>query len=144
MTGLKFDSEKPRMDLLPPKAIFEVAKVLGFGAEKYGPENWRLLENLQDRYTAGALRHIFAHMDGEELDPESEMSHLAHALCCLLFKLEIELENAKIEEEKPREADTTEHTARDQSFESDLLTDKAYNEAGSMQHIKHLIQYYKA
>ena len=143
MTGLKFDSEKPRMDLLPPKAISEVAKVLGFGAEKYGPENWRLLENLQDRYTAGALRHIFAHMDGEELDPESGMSHLAHALCCLLFKLEIELENAKIEEEKPREADTTEHTARDQSFESDLLRDKAYNEAGSMQHIKHLVQYYK-
>ena len=144
MTGLKFDSEKPRMDLLPPKSIFEVAKVLGFGAEKYGPENWRLLENLQDRYTAGALRHIFAHMDGEDLDPESGMSHLAHALCCLLFKLEIELENAKIEEEKPRETDSAEHTARDQSFESDILTEKAYNEAGSMQHIKHLIQYYKA
>ena len=144
MTGLKFDSEKPRMDLLPPKAIFEVAKVLGFGAEKYGAENWRLLDNLQGRYTAGALRHIFAHMDGEQLDPESGTSHLAHALCCLLFKLEIELENAQIEKEKPREADLTEHTACDQSFESDVLTDKAYNEAGSMQHIKHLIQYYKA
>ena len=144
MTGLKFDSEKPRMDLLPPKAISEVAKVLGFGAEKYGPENWRLLENLQDRYTAGALRHIFAHMDGEKDDPESGTSHLAHALCCLLFKLEIELENAKIEEEKPRETELTEHTARDQSFESDILSDKSYNEAGSMQHIKHLIQYYKA
>ena len=144
MTGLKFDSEKPRMDLLPPKAIFEVAKVLGFGAEKYGPENWRLLDNLQGRYTAGALRHIFAHMDGETLDVESGLSHLAHAICCLLFKLEIELENAQIEKEKPREADLTEHTACDQSFESDVLTDKAYNEAGSMQHIKHLIQYYKA
>ena len=143
MTGLKFDSEKPRMDLLPPKAIVEVAKVLGFGAEKYGPENWRLLDNLQGRYTAGALRHIFAHMDGEELDPESGTSHLAHALCCLLFKLEIELENAEIEKEKPREADITEHSACDQSTESDLLRDKSYNEAGSMQHIKHLIQYYK-
>ena len=95
MTGLKFDSEKPRMDLLPPKAIFEVAKVLGFGAEKYGPENWRLLDNLQGRYTAGALRHIFAHMDGERLDPETNLSHLAHALCCLLFKLEIEIEEAE-------------------------------------------------
>ena len=144
MTGLKFDSEKPRMDLLPPKAIFEVAKVLGFGAEKYGAENWRLLDNLQGRYTAGALRHIFAHMDGEKLDSESGISHLAHALCCLLFKLEVELENAQIEKEKPRETDLTEHTACDQSFESDVLADKAYNEAGSMQHIKHLIQYYKA
>ena len=141
--GRKFDSNKPRMDLLPPKAILETAKVLSFGAEKYDPENWRLLDNLQSRYTAGALRHIFAHMDGEKDDPESNISHLAHALCCLLFKLEIELENAQIKEEEPREADTAKHTARDQSFESDLLTDKAYNEAGSMQHIKHLVQYYK-
>ena len=81
-------------------------------------------------------------MDGEELDPETNLSHLAHAMCCLLFKLEIELEE-RLKEEEPREADTAKHTARDQSFESDLLTDKAYNEAGSMQHIKHLVQYYK-
>ena len=142
MTGLKFDSEKPRMDLLPPKAIMEVAKVLTFGAEKYDAENWRKLDDLQNRYTAGALRHIFAHMDGEQLDPETNLSHLAHALCCLLFKLEIELENAQIKEEEPREVDTAKHTARDQSFESDLLYNKSYNEAGSMQHIKHLVQYY--
>ena len=141
--GIKYDSEKPKMNLLPPKAIVEISKVLTFGAAKYDAENWRKLDDLQNRYTAGALRHIFAHMDGEQLDPETNLSHLAHAMCCLLFKLEIELENAKIEEEKPRETDSTEHTARDQSFESDILPSKSYNEAGSMQHIKHLIQYYK-
>ena len=142
--GIKYDSEKPKMNLLPPKAIVEISKVLTFGAAKYDAENWRKLDDLQNRYTAGALRHIFAHMDGEELDPETNLSHLAHAMCCLLFKLEIELENGKSKEEEPRETDVTEHTARDQSFESDILTDKSYNEAGSMQHIKHLIQYYKA
>ena len=141
--GIKYDSEKPKMNLLPPKAIVEISKVLTFGAAKYDAENWRKLDDLQNRYTAGALRHIFAHMDGEELDPETNLSHLAHAMCCLLFKLEIELENGKSKEEEPRETDVTEHTARDQSFESDLLTDKAYNEARSMQHIKHLVQYYK-
>ena len=141
--GIKYDSEKPKMNLLPPKAIVEISKVLTFGAAKYDAENWRKLDDLQNRYTAGALRHIFAHMDGEELDPETNLSHLAHAMCCLLFKLEIELENGKSKEEEPRETDVTEHTARDQSFESDILTDKSYNEAGSMQHIKHLIQYYK-
>ena len=141
--GLKYDSEKPKMNLLPPKAIVEISKVLTFGAEKYDAENWRKLDDLQNRYTAGALRHIFAHMDGEDLDPETNLSHLAHAMCCLLFKLEIELEE-RIKEEELRESNTTEHTARDQSFESDILTEKSYNEAGSMQHIKHLIQYYKA
>ena len=141
--GIKYDSEKPKMNLLPPKAIVEISKVLTFGAAKYDAENWRKLDDLQNRYTAGALRHIFAHMDGEELDPETNLSHLAHAMCCLLFKLEIELEE-RIEKERPRETDVSEHKARDQSTETDLLTDKAYNEAGSMQHIKHLIQYYKA
>ena len=140
--GIKYDSAKPKMNLLPPKAILEVAKVLTFGAEKYDAENWRKLDDLQNRYTAGALRHIFAHMDGEELDPETNLSHLAHALCCLLFKLEIELEE-RLKEKESREADSTEHTACDQSFESDILPNKSYNEAGSMQHIKHLIQYYK-
>ena len=141
-SGIKYDSEKPKMNLLPPKAIVEISKVLTFGAAKYDAENWRKLDDLQNRYTAGALRHIFAHMDGEELDPETNLSHLAHAMCCLLFKLEIELEERSKEEES-REVDSTEHTARDQSFESDILTNKSYNEAGSMQHIKHLIQYYK-
>ena len=140
--GIKYDSAKPKMNLLPPKAILEVAKVLTFGAEKYDAENWRKLDDLQNRYTAGALRHIFAHMDGEELDPETNLSHLAHAMCCLLFKLEIELEE-RLKEKESREADSTEHTACDQSFESDILPNKSYNEAGSMQHIKHLIQYYK-
>ena len=144
MTGIKYDSAKPKMNLLPPKAIVEVAKVLTFGAEKYDAENWRKLDDLQNRYTAGALRHIFAHMDGEKLDPETGLSHMAHALCCLLFKLEIELEDGESKEEELRETDTTEHTARDQSFESDRLVDKSYNEAGSMQHIKHLVQYFSS
>ncbi len=144
MTGIKYDSEKPKMNLLPPKAIVEVAKVLTFGAEKYDAENWRKLDDLQNRYTAGALRHIFAHMDGEKLDPETGLSHMAHALCCLLFKLEIELEDGESKKEELRETDTTEHTARDQSFESDRLVDKSYNQEGSVQHIKHLIQYFSS
>ena len=144
MTGIKYDSAKPKMNLLPPKAIVEVAKVLTFGAEKYDAANWRKLDALQNRYTAGALRHIFAHMDGEQLDPETGLSHMAHALCCLLFKLEIELEDGESKEEELRETASAEHTACDQSFESDRLVDKSYNEEGSVQHIKHLIQYFSS
>ena len=90
--GKKWDEEKPKLHLLPPKSILEIGRVLTYGAEKYDEENWRKLDNLQDRYTSAALRHIFAHIDGEEKDEETQLSHLAHAMCCLLFKLEIELE----------------------------------------------------
>ena len=100
--GKKYDGEKPKMYLLPPKSMVEVSKVLTFGAEKYGPKNWRELEDLQNRYSSAALRHIFAHLDDSELDEDSGLSHLAHAICCLLFKLEIELENASKENQKER------------------------------------------
>ena len=108
-SGKKFDSEKPKMYLLPPKATLEVAKVLTFGADKYDEDNWRKLEDAQKRYSGGALRHIFSHLDGELEDPETNLSHLAHAICCLLFKLELELENEKSEEEGLREPNSEEH-----------------------------------
>ena len=139
--GIKYDGEKPRMHLLPPKAIIEVAKVLTFGANKYDEENWKKLENLQSRYTSGALRHIFAHMDGEDLDSESNVSHLAHAICCLLFKLEIELEDAKNKEKESRELNEQKYSTRDQSFESDRLVDKSYNEKGGVFNTEYIIQY---
>ena len=139
--GKKYDGEKPRMHLLPPKSMAEVAKVLTFGAKKYDEHNWRKLENLQNRYTSGALRHIFAHNDGEQLDDESDLSHLAHAICCLLFKLEIELENGKSKEEKLREPNGCKSGASDSSFESDLLYSKSYYEEGSVRDSKYSIQY---
>ena len=110
MEGKKYDGEKPRMYLLPPKALTEVAKVLTFGANKYDEHNWKKLDNLQNRYTGAALRHIFAHMDGEELDPETGLDHLAHALCCLLFKLEAKLQDGKSKEEGLRKPIINEHT----------------------------------
>ena len=90
--GRKDDSEKPRMELLPPLALIEVSKVLTFGANKYSPDNWKRISDLQPRYTGAALRHIIASMSGEEKDPETNFYHEAHAICCLLFKLEAKLE----------------------------------------------------
>ena len=98
--GKKYDGEKPRLYLLPPHTLVEVGKVLTFGAAKYDEHNWKKLDNLQNRYTGAALRHIFAHMAGEELDPETGLDHLAHALCCLMFKLEAKLENGESKEER--------------------------------------------
>ena len=51
----------------------EVSRVLTIGAEKYDEENWRKLDNLQKRYTGATLRHLFAHMDGEKLDHETNL-----------------------------------------------------------------------
>ena len=106
--GKKYDVGKPRMHLLPPKAIEEVADVLTHGAIKYGEHNWKKLDNLQNRYTSAALRHIFQSME-EELDEESGCYHEAHAICCLLFKLEAKLNEARRKEEGLRESKPLEY-----------------------------------
>ena len=82
--GTKHDGGKPRMDLLDRVWLEEVAKVLGFGAQKYAAHNWRQ-GIAQSRLIAAAMRHLMAHNDGEDTDPESGLPHLAHASCCLMF-----------------------------------------------------------
>lgn len=84
--AVKHDEDKPRMDLLPMEALELVAKVLTFGAKKYGDHNWR--KGMKwGRLHAAALRHLSAWARGMDLDDESGLPHLAHAACCLLFLL---------------------------------------------------------
>ena len=125
--GKKFDSEKPMLYLLPPRSINEVGKVLTYGAQKYDPENWRKVDDLQNRYTSAALRHIFAHMEGEEDDKETGLSHLAHAMCCLLFKLEDKL-IGESKEERTRKAYATEYSTRTRV----TVQGQPYNQKGSL------------
>lgn len=88
-TGFKkFDSDKVRMELLPPAALEQVAKVFTYGARKYSEENYLLGTNYR-RYCGAVLRHTWAFMRGEDMDPESGLSHLAHAACNCLMLLEL-------------------------------------------------------
>lgn len=85
--GIKNDIGKVPLDLLPMGALIEVGKVLEFGAKKYASYNWAKGMSFM-RLIAAALRHIFAWSMGEDKDPETGLSHIAHALCCLLFLME--------------------------------------------------------
>lgn len=89
--GLKYDTGKPRWDLIPFGALDEMTKVLTAGSEKYSDDNWRKIANLKRRYTRAGLGHVFSWVRGERLDPETDCHHLAHALCCFAFILEVEL-----------------------------------------------------
>lgn len=80
--GSKNDSGKPRLSLVPKEAYWGMAAALTFGAQKYAPDNFKLGIDYR-RISDAALRHITAFMDGEELDPESGLSHLDHALASL-------------------------------------------------------------
>lgn len=83
--GVKFDQDKARWDLLDYTFVGDAVDVLTFGAKKYGPNSWKKVENGEERYFAALMRHIVAWRKGEAIDSETGKSHLAHALCNLMF-----------------------------------------------------------
>lgn len=97
MQGLKFDSEKPDLTLVPTHLSEAVARVMMFGASKYGRNNWRLgMEH--HRLLAATMRHINKFLRGEEFDEESGMPHLWHAACDLAFLIEYQQENIGLDD----------------------------------------------
>lgn len=88
--GKKHDGGKPPMALLSGAALTEIAKVLEFGSKKYDSWNWKGGFKWS-RLASAVLRHIFSWLSGEDKDPETGISHLAHASCGLMFLLDFEV-----------------------------------------------------
>jgi len=95
--AIKHDQDKPRMELLSPAWIEGVARVMAFGAKKYEDHNWRKGFK-SSRVLGAALRHVFAYLGGEDLDPETGLSHLLHASCCLQFAYETQLVKPELDD----------------------------------------------
>jgi len=96
-TALKFDGGKLPLHLLSTEAMNQTAAVLAFGAEKYAEHNWRK-GFVWSRPLSAAMRHITAFNAGEDKDPESGLSHLAHAACCIMFLLEFEKTHKELDD----------------------------------------------
>ncbi len=86
--GTKHDNGKAQLDLLSPSWILGVGEVLTFGAKKYASHNWRN-GIARSRLLSACLRHIFAYIGGQDIDPETGINHLAHASCNLMFAFEM-------------------------------------------------------
>jgi hypothetical protein len=94
--GIKFDKEKPDYSLIPPNALDDVVKVLTYGSKKYDRDNWKELEDSDNRYFAAAQRHLWALKKGETYDDETGIHHGAHAICCIMFLIEFNyVQNSK-------------------------------------------------
>lgn len=88
--GVKFDLDKPRWDLFQWGAAEEVVRVSTYGAKKYDDWNWA--KGMRwGRCFSAALRHLCKWVTGESIDPESGLSHLAHAAWNILSLLDFEL-----------------------------------------------------
>lgn len=93
--GVKYDDGKARWELIPFRAMRDVVDVLTYGSRKYADDNWKIVPDARKRYVSAAFRHLTDWAGGEKKDSETGKSHLAHAICCLLFLLWFEQEDEK-------------------------------------------------
>lgn len=82
VTGTKHDAGKVDLSLVSKASYDAEAGALMYGEKKYGRHNYTAGFDAS-RLVAACLRHVTAWNDGEDLDPESGLSHLAHAKACL-------------------------------------------------------------
>lgn len=81
---IKHDGGKAPLHFLPRLPLEETARVLEFGARKYAKDNWRKGTDWS-RFISAAMRHLLAYAEGEDLDPETGLSHMGHLICCAMF-----------------------------------------------------------
>lgn len=80
--GIKFDNSKPDLTDIPLEAMWAMGQALTHGQKKYGKSNFRNGMKAS-RQISAALRHIYQHLSGEDIDPDSKAPHLGCALASL-------------------------------------------------------------
>ena len=87
MKPTKYDKGKAPFTWIAPFrfVLGDVAKVFATSKYAHKKDNWKYVENGEQRYVDAALRHLLAYADDEKTDPESGFSHLVHVICnCLM------------------------------------------------------------
>lgn len=93
--GMKEKVGKIDWSLIPLDKVEEVIK---YGANKYGMENWTLVD--KDEYAKAAFRHVFKLIYHGPTDEESGLEHAAMAVTDLLYWLHLSAEEAKGDKEQ--------------------------------------------
>ena len=79
-SGARYNSGKADFSLIPLNTLEDEARVWEYGTRKYNAWNWAKGMPWSVPY-ACAMRHLSAWQRGEEIDPESNLPHLAHVMC---------------------------------------------------------------
>lgn len=77
-TGGQKASKPMQLGYVDPLALEQLGLVAGYGASKY--EKWNYLRGFDWSLSYNAMqRHMHSFWKGENLDPETGVSHMAHA-----------------------------------------------------------------
>lgn len=74
--------------LIPGPVLLEIGLGMLEGARKYGRHNYRVAGVRASVYYDATARHLLAYLSGEDVDPDSGLSHITKALCSTFVLLD--------------------------------------------------------
>lgn len=74
---------KPPLSTVPGPVLMEVGVAMLEGALKYGRHNYRSAGVRSSVYFDAAMRHLLRWWEGEDIDPDSGLSHIVKAIATL-------------------------------------------------------------
>lgn len=80
----RHNTGKSKLSYIHLDCFEEAARVMEMGAQKYGRDNWRLGQDI-NQLLDSMLRHVAKLQSGEQLDQESGLSHIGHIQCNAMF-----------------------------------------------------------
>lgn len=104
-------SNKLPLHLWPTTATAAGCMAFLEGALKYGRSNWRVVGVRATVYYDALQRHMAAWLEGEDVDPESGLPHLAKALACIAILVDAEAAG-KLNDDRPYPGGAYDQAAR--------------------------------
>lgn len=101
VSGGKKGVKLAQVGALDPVAIIEIARVAGYGANKYAAFNYLQGFEYSKAYNA-MQRHLNLFWAGEDVDPESGRLHLGHAAIEAMFLISFYLRGIGTDDRPPR------------------------------------------
>ncbi len=82
--ALRYNQGKLQWSLVDFDSLEGLVRVLEYGAAKYAPDNWKKGMPVT-QVSESLMRHLFAFLRGEDVDPESGCRHISHVMCNVMF-----------------------------------------------------------
>lgn len=93
---------KTPFSVLPMTVLSECGIGMLEGASKYGRHNWRGAGIRNSVYFDGTMRHLIAWWEGEDIDPDSGMSHITKAITSLMVLRDAQIRGMATDDRPPR------------------------------------------
>lgn len=93
---------KVPMSTVSGPVMMELGLAMMEGARKYGRHNYRDIGVRSSVYYDAAMRHLVAWWEGEDTDPDSEISHLTKAIATIMVIRDAQLHNKVVDDRPPK------------------------------------------